>query len=111
MTDSDDDYLRTTRADIALLPEPLASEAKVVDLGQAEWPRDMAEAVIRALIGLGRVVNVLEYARYRDGMLVEANPVSTYEGASPEVNLSWILPGVELLAEDVSAIVSWHPGD
>lgn len=111
MTDEDDDYLRTTRADIALLPEPLAREAKVLDLGQAEWPRHLAEEVVRALIGLGRVVNVLEDAKYRGGILVETNPLSTYEGSSPEANLRWILPGVELLAEDVSAVVSWHPGD
>lgn len=109
MTDQRDDYLRSTRDDIALLPVSLAREARVVDRGQAEWPPTQAEAAIRALIGLGRVVNVLECARYVDGILIGCDPITTYEGDGPEANLQWILPGVDQLAEGTTAVVSWYP--
>lgn len=109
MSGPDAEYFRATLADIACLPVPLARAAKVLDHGQAEWPRDMAEDVIRSLIGLGRVVNVLEYAEYEGDRLVEANPISTYEGDSAEDNLRWILPGLELLAEGMEAVVGWYP--
>ncbi len=71
----------------------------------------MAEDVVRALVELGRVVNVLLYAKYEDDRLLESNPITTYEGDSPEDNLRWILPGVERLAPDVTAVVCWHPGE
>jgi len=109
MTDSADDHLRSTRNDVASLPGPLASEARVIDWGEAEWPRQHAEAAIRALVELGRVVNVLQYARYRDGELVEFQPISTYEGARGEANLTWILPGVPELPVGTSAVVCWYP--
>jgi hypothetical protein len=111
VTSSGDDYLRPTVADIALLPEHLSKTAKVTDRGEAEWPRELAEEVIRSLVGLGRVVNVLQCARYDGDTLVQANPVSTYEGSSAEANLQWILPGLALLTDDASAIVCWYPGE
>jgi hypothetical protein len=110
MTGPDVEYLRETLADIASLPEPLARAANVRDHGEAEWPRHMAEEVIRALISLGRVVNVLMYAKFEGDRLSEANPISTYEGDSADDNLRWILPGLEYLSGSMSAVVCWYPG-
>lgn len=86
-------------------------EAKVQDYGEAEWPRHMAEEVVRALVHLGRVVNVVAYARYEGGRLVEQNPVATYEGSDAEANLRYIVSGLEHLPDDTSAVVCWYPGD
>jgi hypothetical protein len=63
---------------VARLPEHLSRTAKVKDHGEAEWPRSLAEEVVRALVCLGRVVNMVEYARYDGDRLVEQNPVTTY---------------------------------
>lgn len=103
--------MRPTPADISSLPEPLARAAKVVDHGEAEWPHHLAEDVVRALVELGRVVNVLRYAKYEGDRLVECNPISTYEGDSRDDNLRWILPGVAHLTPDVAAVVCWYPGE
>lgn len=110
MTEPYAEYLAPTRADIDRLPEHLARAAKVNDHGEAEWPRSMAEGVVRALVGLGRVVNVVEYARYDGDRLMEQNPVTTYEGTDPEANLRWILSGL-VLPDDTAAVVCWHPGE
>ena len=79
------------------------------DHGEAEWPRSMAEEVVRALVGLGRVVNVVGYARYEGDQLVEQNPATTYEGYDAHDNLRWILSGL-ILPDDAAALVCWYPG-
>lgn len=109
VTSSPDDYLQSTREDVALLPKPLPSTARIIDRGEAEWPQHLAEAAIRALIGLGRVVNVLEWAEYQDGVLIRSDPISTYEGTDPEANLRFVLPGVAALPPGHTAVICWYP--
>lgn len=84
--------------------------AKVHDYGEAEWPRHMVEEVVRALVDLGRVVNVVHYARYEGDRLVEQNPVSAYEGSDAQANLRHILEGLAL-PDGTSAVVCWYPGE
>lgn len=109
MTGAPDGYLDSTHADVSRLSEDLARLAKVRDWGEAEWPPEMAEAAVRALVGLGRTVNLLGWTRVVEGELVDLLNQSTYEGWDPEANLRYILTGLPALEGARTAIVCWYP--
>lgn len=101
--------LDSTRSDIARLPACLSTAAVVYDVGEAEWPAEMVEDVVRGLVGMGRVVQVVERSPYDGDRLVEKGPVSTYEGTDRDANLRFILMGLPL-PDGTRAVISWLPG-
>ena len=101
----------STEEDLALLPGEVAAAAKVLDVGEVEWPPSLAQRAINALADAGLVLRGLGYQRYDAlGLVVDSNPITLYEPDGTddiERSRQRLLEGLPFLRAGDMPVIIW----
>jgi hypothetical protein len=102
----------STEEDLALLPGEVGTAAKVLDVGEAEWPPRLARRAINALADAGLVLRGLDYQRYDvSGLVVESDPITLYEPDGRddvERSRQRLLEGLACLRAGDMPVIVWN---
>ena len=102
----------STEEDLALLPSEIGKAAKVMDVGEAEWPPQLARRAINALADAGLVLRGLDFQRYGLlGRVAKANPITLYEPDGRddvERSRQRLLEGLAFLRPGDMPVIVWN---